>query len=184
MIAATEGILFAVLANPPLTEGQRTLRRVALAAELLGFTDVEVANLFVVPSHATGAIAVLGIEEGGWLEARASLERGLDTAQGVLLAYGATAPTGEARIHFRRQVEWLSTRIAARRLPTWNVGDGPRHPSRWQRWTSRAHPAVPFAEALRSSLVLVRTESADSPLGYRQASRGAEALLGQPRVPG
>ena len=128
---------------------------------------------------------MLGTEEDGWLEARASLEERLDTAQGVLLAYGATAPTGEARAHFRRQVEWLHIRIAARGLPTWHVGDGPRHPSRWQRWTCRAHPAVPFAEALRSSLVPVCTESVgDSPLGYRQASRGAEALLGHARRPG
>lgn len=118
MIAASEGILFAVLANPPLTEGQRTLlRRVALAAELLGFTDVEVTNLFAVPSHATGAIAVLGTEEDGWLEARASLEQRHDTVQGVLLAYGATALTGEA-------LEWLRIRLAARKPPRWHVCEG------------------------------------------------------------
>jgi hypothetical protein len=142
----------AVLANPPLTEGERTLRRVAMAAELLGFEQVVIANFFAIASRGTGAIAVLGAGEDGWLDARAVLARQLDMAQGVLLAYGRTAPAGEAGLHFLRQVEWLGTRIAARSLPAWHVGDGPRHPSRWQRWTCRAYPGLPFAEALRRSL--------------------------------
>lgn len=59
------GSLLAVLANPPLTAGDRTLRRVEMAAKLLGFAEVQIANLFAVPSHATGEIAVLGAEEIG-----------------------------------------------------------------------------------------------------------------------
>lgn len=155
MMTTSPGTLVAVLTNPPLTDGRRTLRRVALAAELLGFEDLAVTNLFSVPSHASGAIAELGVSEDGWLKARAPLEACLGTANGVLLAYGATSPTGEARLQFRRQVAWVHDRIRARALPTWQVGDGPRHPSRWQRWTCRAHPEVPFPEALRNSLVPV-----------------------------
>lgn len=157
MAIVLQRTLIAVLSNPPLTDGRRTLRRVALAAELLGFDDVAVANLFSVPSHATGAIAELGITEDGWLAARASLDACLSAGNGVLLAYGATSPTGEARRQFRQQVDWLRGRIAARALPTWQVGDGPRHPSRWQRWTCRAHPGVPFLDALRDSFVTVPT---------------------------
>lgn len=145
MPTTTSGTLVAVLANPPLTDGKRTLRRVALAAELLGFDDVAVANLFSVPSRRTGAITELGTAEDGWMAARASLETCLDAGDGVLLAYGATSPSGEARLQFRQQVTWVHSRIAARELPAWYVGDGPRHPSRWQRWTYRAHPDVPFA---------------------------------------
>lgn len=159
MIKSDGSILLAVLANPPLTDGQRTLHRVELAAQLLGFSHFEVANLFAVPSHATGAIAVLGIEEQGWLEARPSLERRLATAQGVLLAYGASAPTGRARAHFRQQVEWLDRCIARLDLPAWHVGDGPRHPSRWQRWTYRTYPEFSFVDALRRSLVPVHVEA-------------------------
>lgn len=155
MPESARSALVAVLANPPLTDGQRTLRRVELAAQLLGFSDYEVANLFAVPSHATGAIAVLGIEEKGWLEARLSLQDRLATAQGVLLAYGASAPTGRARAHFRQQVEWLDRCIASLDLPAWQVGDGPRHPSRWQRWTHRTYPEISFVDALRRSLVPV-----------------------------
>lgn len=158
MANASLGTLIAVLANPPLTDGKRTLRRVNLAAELLGFQEVAVTNLFAVPSHATGAIAELGITEDGWLSARSSLEACLDFGSGVLLAYGTTAPSGEARLQYRQQLAWLRDRIAARALPTWHVGDGPRHPSRWQRWTYRAHPDVSFPEALRSSLVAVHVD--------------------------
>jgi len=134
-----------------------------MADELLGFSHVSVVNLFALPSHATGEIAALGVEEAGWLKARGDLGPGISAADGVLLAYGATAPTGPARGHFRDQVEWVRERIAAEDLPVWHVGDGPRHPSRWQRWTSRAHPGVPFAEALQSSLALVCPVSVGAP---------------------
>lgn len=159
MSSATRDELLAILANPPLTQGTRTLRRVELAADLLGFNQVKVANLFALPSHATVEIAVLGADEDGWLTAREPLEQSLEAADGVLLAYGATAPTGTARLHFGRQVEWLKGLIAERDLPSWYVGDGPRHPSRWQRWTHREHPGVPFAEALRDSLVAMCADS-------------------------
>jgi hypothetical protein len=179
MPAASRGTLVAVLANPPLTDGKRTLSRVALAAELLGFADVAVANLFSMPSHRTGAIAELGATEEGWLTARASLETCLGAGDGVLLAYGATSPSGEARLQFRQQVAWLRSRITARELPTWHVGDGPRHPSRWQRWTYRAHPDVPFAEALRSSLVPVAVDYVWPPVRFEQVSRGGETSPGR-----
>lgn len=169
-----EGTLVAVLSNPPLTDGKRTLRRVAMAAELLGFEDVAVANLFSMPSRATGAIAELGTSEDGWLAARALLEARLGVGNGVLLAYGATSPTGKAGLQFRLQVYWLRSRIAALALPTWHVGDGPRHPSRWQRWTYRAHPDVAFPDALRQSLVSVPADYVDLPTRSGQESRGNE----------
>lgn len=163
MVTQSDGPLVAILANPPLTNGTRTLRRVELAADLLGFSRVHVVNLFALPSQATGEIAILGADEEGWLIARETLGPCLDTAHGVLLAYGATAPIGNARFHFRRQVEWLHSLIAERDLPSWQVGDGPRHPSRWQRWTYRAHPGMPFADALRSSLVSACTDPVGTP---------------------
>lgn len=148
-----ERVLLAVLTNPPLTTGTRTLRRVTLAADYLGFAQVQVVNLFAVPSHATGEISMLGSDEGGWLTAREILLPQLISSHEVLLAYGLSAPTGPARLHFLSQVEWLRGMLAEHDLPSWQVGDGPRHPSRWQRWTYRAHPGIPFAEALKVSLV-------------------------------
>ncbi|MCK9921266.1 hypothetical protein MXD61_05015 [Frankia sp. AgPm24] len=128
----------------------------ALAGELLGFAEVKVANLFSMPSHATGDIDELGATAAGWLAARPSLESALTEAAGVLLAYGASSPSGPARTHFREQAAWLRTRLDELALPGWQVGDGPRHPSRWQRWTSREHPDIPFTEAVRRSIVPVR----------------------------
>lgn len=179
MAMMCRGTLVAVLTNPPLTDGTRTLRRVAMATELLGFDDVTVANLFSMPSHATGAIAELGISEDGWVTARATLEACLGVGNGVLLAYGATSPAGAARRQFRQQVAWLHSRITALSLPTWQVGDGPRHPSRWQRWTYRAHPDVSFPEALRNSLVPVRVDCVWPSAKFGLASGGDEIPPGR-----
>jgi hypothetical protein len=176
-MTTSRGTLVAVLSNPPLTDGKRTLRRVAMAAELLGFEDVAVANLFSMPSHATGAIAELGTCEDGWLMARAALEARLGVGSGVLLAYGATSPTGKAGFQFRLQVSWLRSQIAALALPTWHVGDGPRHPSRWQRWTCRAHPDVAFPDALRKSLVSIPADFIELPTRFGQESCGIETPL-------
>ena len=149
--------LLAVLSNPPLTDGRRTLNRVELAAGLLGFDQVVVGNLFAVPSHATGALTELGLGPEGWETARSTLADNFAACDGALLAFGVSAPSGGARAHFRRQVRWLLDRTVAAGLPTWQVGDGPRHPSRWQRWSSRNHPDLAFADALWTSLVRVET---------------------------
>ena len=155
MADAPPKTLLAVLTNPPLTDGRRTLQRVELAVALLGFDCVVVGNLFAVPSHATGDINALGLSPEGWATARAHLDNHLAACDGALLAFGVSAPSGEAREHFRSQVRWLLERTVAAGLPTWQVGDGPRHPSRWQRWTSRTHPDLAVPEALRTSLVRV-----------------------------
>ncbi|GAB3260422.1 hypothetical protein GCM10027425_23590 [Alteromonas gracilis] len=163
MDTCRRSVLVALLANPPLTAGTRTLRRVELAAELLGFSRVTVANLFNLPSHATGDIDELGAGPEGWMSARMRLAAQIRSADGLLLAYGASEPAGSARIHFRRQVVWVAERIEARGVEAWQVGDRPRHPSRWQRWTHRAHPGLPFQDALAQSLVRVSVPSVGAP---------------------
>lgn len=162
--------LAAILINPPLTDGRRTLNRVNLAANLLGFDRVVVGNLFALPSHASGAITELGVSSHGWVTAKADLTDHLASSDGVLLAFGVNAPSGPARDHFRGQVRWLMERTISLGLPTWQVGDGPRHPSRWQRWTSRKHPDLGFPEALNASLVQVE------PVADQMVTSGAEVL--------
>jgi hypothetical protein len=159
MDTSRSSVLVAVLANPPLTTGTRTIRRVELAAEVLGFSRSAVANLFALPSHATGGIAELGAGPEGWVSARSPLAAQIGGADALLLAYGASEPSGSARTHFRCQLEWLAERVEARGVAVWCVGDGPRHPSRWQRWTHRAHPGLPFRDALARSLVRVSPPS-------------------------
>jgi hypothetical protein len=157
------GQLVAVLSNPPVTDGRCTVRRVELATMILGFDAHHIVNIFAWPSHATRELNFLGAAESGWAEARPGIVAALNSAAGVLLGYGSTAPVGAARVQFRAQVDWLTGQLSMRMLPVWQLGDGPRHPSRWQRWTYRAHPNIPFDEAVRRSLVPVRQGSVGVP---------------------
>ena len=170
----TKKTLLAVLSNPPVTDGKRTLARLQTVSGILGFENVEVANLFSLPSYRTGEISQLGVTEVGWLAARAAISQGLTRADGVLLAYGLGLPVGAARERFRDQVAWLTEQLGERALPVWQVGDGARHPSRWQRWTCRTHPDLAFPDALQRSLVVVVPAGSAASLRFehgRDASR-------------
>ncbi len=46
--------LVVIGSNPPTTSGRRTLRRVELARELLGFRTVEIVNLFPWATYPYG----------------------------------------------------------------------------------------------------------------------------------
>lgn len=147
-------LLLVIGSNPPSqTSGARTLARVEMAREVLGFERVRLANLFALPSYRSGGLSELGATPDGWLAARAEMEQALSEASAVLLAYGVGEPTGQARAYFREQVTWLNERIEQHGLPTWWVGGAPRHPSRWQRYTWRAFEGTPFPEALRKTLL-------------------------------
>lgn len=143
--------------------GERSRARVALAADLLGFDGFVIENLFAISSHATGAIATLGATADGWLKARPALLASLADAAGVLFAYGTSEPVGPARTQFRDQVAWLDAVVVESGLPAWQVGDGARHPSRWQRWTSRAHPDLCFIEAPDATLRVVYSPACQLP---------------------
>lgn len=155
-----EGTLLAIASNPPLqTNGLRTLRRVEQAQAVLGFEGYRITNLFAVPTYRSGEVAQFGASEDGWLAARPELQNGIRHARGVLLAYGTSAPTGPARALFRWQVAWLYDQLTVAQLPVWWVGGAARHPSRWQRFTYRAHPGMEFTEALSLALQSVPPET-------------------------
>lgn len=147
------GLLVAVLASPPTTQGQRTRSRVELVRQYLDADEMLIVNLFPLPTHRTTDISRVGKDSTDWLSARSAIEGALSMSSGVLLAYGVGEPTGVARHHHRRQVEWLRNKTATMTVPVYQVGDGPRHPSRWQRWTSREHFGKPFLSALELSII-------------------------------
>jgi hypothetical protein len=147
--------LLCILANPPLGSGERTRARLGLARDLLGFETFTIRNLFAVPSGAVTDISTLGATPAGWTQARQQLEPAFSVCDGVLLGYGISEPTGAARKYHREQVEWVAERLAASGCQAFQVGDGPRHPSRWQRWTSRYHRELEFSAALEASLKAV-----------------------------
>lgn len=148
------GHLLVVGSNPPTTSGLRTLNRADLARSILGFQSVEIGNLFGVATYRTGGITAVGVGHESWQVARLELGRRIARADGVLLAYGVTKPSGAARVHHDDQVDWLDAVLARRRLPVWWVGGAPRHPSRWQRYTYRQHPGVAFLDALARAMSL------------------------------
>lgn len=148
---AARGELLCVLANPPAGSGERTLARLEQARALLGFETVRVGNLFAFPSADVTDITELGATPGAWMEARKQLAPAVASCDGVLLAYGLSEPTGPAR-HHREQVRWLTERLVEAECRAFQLGDGPRHPSRWQRWTARHYGGLTFAAALQASL--------------------------------
>lgn len=108
-----------------------------------------------MPSRSANDISTLGTNEAGWTSARHKILGVLGQSAGVLLAYGVAEPTGLARGFHREQVAWLQDEIVAHDIPVFQFGDGPRHPSRWHRWTSRVHQGLPFAEAMERSFVMM-----------------------------
>lgn len=119
---------------------------------ILGSDYCEVINLFSLPTYRIGGVALAGISPGVWLDARTNLAQALDRASTVLLTYGISKPGGAAARHHEAQVVWLEGEITRRGLPVWWVGVAPRHPSRWHRYTRRAHPETDFATALTTAL--------------------------------
>lgn len=144
--------LAAILATPPLTSGERTIARVEMARQALGVKEFVVANLCDVPTREVGELASKGQHQADWYRSRAALEHAVSLASIVLLAYGVSRPPSPARRHHEEQVVWLNGLLDRRSAPIVMVGGHPRHPSRWQRWTSRKHPGRPFREALTLEL--------------------------------
>lgn len=162
---ASRGTLLAVASNPPLgTSGLRTTRRIEQAQAALGFGESVVVNLFSLATYRSGEIAEAGATEAGWLAARPPVEDELGRADGVLLAYGTSAPAGAARLHFRGQVDWLFQQVAKAQVPAWWVGGSARHPSRWHRHSFRHYPGLDFAAALPRILEAVPAQVLDRDL--------------------
>jgi hypothetical protein len=123
-----------------------------MLGHLLGYASVRIVNVFPLPSRRSTGISVLGTESTPWHAARREILPAVASADGALMAYGVGSPTGPAREHFRDQITWLESVVARAELPAWQMGDGPRHPSRWQRWTHREHPELDFPSALVASI--------------------------------
>jgi len=174
--------LVVVLATPPLaTTGERTRARARMAAEIIGAEAAELVNLLSIPTADVNGIATVGQEAHSWLSSRPRLHSAVMAADQVLYAWGIAEPSGPARSHHRDQVRWLLQLVQARGAREWMVGGAPRHPSRWQRYTARMRPGVPFAQALRSTLLpldpnecSVYSENAGEKRSAKQPTRPVE----------
>lgn len=149
-----DSTLLVILANPPLgTTGLRTLNRVSQASAIFGSEKALITNLLSVPTRSTSDIREVGGDPEGWRLSRADIQEKVALAGHIIYAFGVSEPSGPARINFRDQLGWLSTLVARRHGMVWTVGPTPRHPSRWHRFTSRAHPGLDVPTALALSFV-------------------------------
>ena len=146
-------VLLAILATPPETSGERTLKRLELARQILGFDSVRVVNVLDVPTFRTNGMSTAGKEALPWFESRAAIGAGLAECDGVVLGYGVSEPTGAARLHYRNQIDWLWTELRAAESLIWSVEPPPRHRSRWHRLTYKLAPDTLFPDALRAVLL-------------------------------
>lgn len=148
--------LLVVLASPPITAGTRTRSAVDIARLAIGAERADCVNLFSLPTQSVLDITSSGSTSAPWLEARPSILAGLATASRVLLAYGVSEPAGDSRMHHRDQLRWLRQMLKDHGMSkVLTFGGRARHPSRWQRYTSRAHPECSFADAVGKSLANV-----------------------------
>jgi hypothetical protein len=146
----------------------RTWQRLELARTLLGFDVVTVVNVLNVATFRTNGMSTAGAELAPWLDSRDAISEALGQCDGVLLGYGVSEPTGPARLHYRKQLDWLWTELDKASHPQWSVELPPRHPSRWHRLTHKLAPDSSFADILGSVLLptptaplVVSSESVD-----------------------
>jgi hypothetical protein len=155
--------LGALLLNPPLAGGTRTIRHVHIVAQLLQCDDVEIANLFLIATRDLTAISEAGRSGNGWEAARPRLRQVIAECDFLVAGWGVSGPTGEAGVHQRRQLGYVRAR--AREVGQdciWTLGGEPRHPSRWHQYVSDRHGRA-SGESLgeRISMVLTWTPFAN-----------------------
>lgn len=150
--------LVAVLASPPLTSGQRTMRQLHQAQGLLDCDEVVVANLFALPAQDLPALSQIGSDPDAWIMARPQLAQVLNETSVLLAAWGLPALSGAAAGHHRRQLVWFREQAEQRgHHLAWTVGGQPRHPSRWHQYMSDRHARTSGGspqERLRQALEL------------------------------
>jgi len=127
-----------------------------LVCEILGYDRSMIVNLFGRPSRSSRDIAVLGKEPEGWYDARQELSEAISVADGVLLGFGLIPSSRESGPHLRAQLQWLREELRKQgHLSVWQVGDRPRHPSRWHQYVSDVHQRTDggsFHERLHQAL--------------------------------
>lgn len=132
--------LGAILLNPPLTTGAATMRHLRVAAEVLGCNNVQVGNLFAVPTISVTDINDVGRDVAGWESARWNLDQVVASSAELVAGWGVSGLHGRALAHRQAQVTWLIERLRALKVPgVWTLNGQARHPSRWHQYVSDRH---------------------------------------------
>jgi hypothetical protein len=140
VITKTGRSLGAILISPPFGTGARTIKNLGVAAGLLDCSDVHIGNLFPLATANSPSVGLAGTEWDSWLPAQERLSAVLADCDELLFAWGVSVQRSPAKDHFERQVRWVHQEAARfAHHSAWIVGDGPRHPSRWQQFVSDRH---------------------------------------------
>jgi hypothetical protein len=132
--------LGALLLNPALTEGKRTLRHLGVAADLLDCNALAIANLFSIATRNATAINEAGRSEDGWNAARPQLRQIVAESDQLLAGWGISGLAGRAAKYRQLQLEYVCT--CAQEFGkdcVWTLNGEPRHPSRWHQYVSDRH---------------------------------------------
>jgi hypothetical protein len=129
--------LGAVLLNPPLAGGGRTIRHLRVAADLLDCDGLEIANLFSIATRDVTAINEIGRSCDGWEAARPRLHQVILASDHLLAGWGVSGLSGPAARHQQTQLDYVRT--CAQEFAKdyiWTLNGEPRHPSRWHQYVS------------------------------------------------
>lgn len=126
-----------LLLNPPLVGGDRTIRHLRVAAELLGCDNVEIANLFAIATRDVTAINDVGRSIDGWKAAQFHLHRLIAASDQLIAGWGISGLTGPVERHRQAQVDFVrACALDIGKDHIWTVNGEPRHPSRWHQYVS------------------------------------------------
>ncbi|WP_212819103.1 DUF1643 domain-containing protein [Polymorphospora rubra] len=116
------------------------MRHLRVAAEILGCSDVQVGNLFAVPTTSVTEINDAGRDAAGWEAARWNLNQVLTSSAELVLGWGVSGLHGLALAHRHAQIAWLVDRLGALKISgVWTLNGEARHPSRWHQYVSDRH---------------------------------------------
>ena len=148
--------LGALLLNPPLLGGARTVGQLHVVAELLKCDNVEIANLFAIGTRDITAINEVGQTITGWAAARSRLCEVIAASDQLLAGWGVSGLAGAAAQNQRAQLDYV--RNCAEDIGKdyiWTLNGEPRHPSRWHQYVSDRHGrAVGATSGERIAMVL------------------------------
>lgn len=147
--------LLVILACPPITSGKRTLNQMEALRAYLNFSTIQHVNMNVEADLRTSSKNKKWDEEESWLEARTAISRAVNKSDCVLLAYGVQKPSGSARHFHSDQVIWLHKLLRRSDKTVFQIGNKPRHPSRWHRKTLKTQEQMSTMEAVLANIQMI-----------------------------
>jgi hypothetical protein len=107
---------------------------------VLGYDGYEVANLFTERTPTVVELNRVTTHAGAWPELQQRLAEQLNSADGVLAAWGVAGASGALRRNRSARAAWLMREAqCAGHERIWMVGGEPRHPSRWHQYVADKH---------------------------------------------